>query len=297
MAIRILENFDGTRYAVESYGTGVFKVKAHELGSGHVEVSGVERISWRELDWDDEKCRWHLQHVDYLDSLPENQEKKRARALAVASNRAKTRVRKLCKAMGADTLLTLTYKANQEDLALCKAHLKEFVRRVRRLIPDFRAVAGFEKQKRGAWHVHLATVTLPSSLTAKNGVKVKSWNVLRAVWRSVTKECGGNVDISAKKRNSQRTAARIASYISKYITKAFEEGEKWANRWTKFGNTDIPPPVDLGEFPALDEALKSAAMVYMSGRVDTMHLSRWGDWFYFAFEGQPVGCGGGGCHG
>ena len=53
----------------------------------------------------------------------------------------------------------------------------------------------------------------------------------------------------------------------------------------------------MGEFHALDEALKSAAMVYMSGRVDTMHLSRWGDWFYFAFEGQPAGCGGGGCHG
>ena len=87
------------------------------------------------------------------------------------------------------------------------------------------------------------------------------------------------------------------SYISKYITKAFQEGEKWANRWTKFGDTDIPAPVDLGEFHALDEALKSAAAVYMSGRVDTMHLSRWGDWFYFAFEGQPIGQGGGGCHG
>ena len=296
MAIRILENFDGTRYAVESYHDGVFRVKAHELGNGHVEVSGVERTVWRELDWSEGMIQDHL---DML-AQPENQvseEEKRARSLEVAANRAKTRVRKLCKAMGADTLLTLTYKANQDDLALCKAHLKEFVRRVRRLSPDFRAVAGFEKQKRGAWHVHLATVALPSSLTAKNGVKVKSWNVLRAVWRSVTKQCGGNVDISAKKRNSQRTAARIASYISKYITKAFQEGEKWANRWTKFGDTDIPAPVDLGEFHALDEALKSAAMVYISGRVDTMHLSRWGDWFYFAFEGQPIGQGGGGCHG
>ena len=34
MAIRILENFDGSRYAVESYHDGVFRVKAHELGNG-----------------------------------------------------------------------------------------------------------------------------------------------------------------------------------------------------------------------------------------------------------------------
>ena len=146
MAIRILENFDGTRYAVESYHDGVFRVKAHDLGNGHVEVSGVERTVWRELDWSQGMIQDHL---DML-AQPENQvsdEEKRARSLEVAANRAKTRVRKLCKAMGADTLLTLTYKANQDDLSLCKAHLKEFVRRVRRLIPDFRAVAGFEKVK------------------------------------------------------------------------------------------------------------------------------------------------------
>ncbi|WP_406623060.1 hypothetical protein [Acidovorax sp. SDU_ACID1] len=240
MAIRILENADGSRYAVGSYHDGVFRVKAHDLGAGHIEVSGVERTCWQELGWTAGQIQ------DYLDMLadPDHQSDvdKRARALEVAANRAKTRVRKLCKAMGADTLMTLTYKGNQQDLALCKAHLKEFVRRVRRVIPDFRAVCGFEQQKRGAWHVHMATVRLPASLKARNGVLVKSWNVLRAIWRSVTKAHGGNVDISARKRHSQRTAARIAAYLSKYITKAFEEGDKWSNRWTKFGDVEVPPP-------------------------------------------------------
>lgn len=286
MAVRILENSDGTRYAVGSYSDGVFRVKAHDLGNGHMEISGVERTCWQELDWTDQQIQ------DYLDMCadPDHQsdEDKRARALEVAANRAKTRVRKLCKAMGADTLMTLTYRGNQTDLALCKRHLKEFVRRVRRLIPEFRAVCGFELQKRGAWHVHMATVKLPASLSARNGVKVKSWNVLRAVWRSVTKDFGGTVNVAAKKRHSQRTAARIAAYLSKYITKSFEEGDKWSNRWTKFGDVEVPPPVDLGEFVSVDEALRQAALIYMGGRVDTMHMSRWGDWFYFVFEGQPV---------
>ncbi|WP_369641694.1 hypothetical protein [Acidovorax sp. A79] len=284
MAVRILENFDGSRYAVMSYGSGRFKVKAHDLGNGHMEVSGVERVDWKELEWTSGQIQDHL---DMLAEAEEEDTDKRARALAIAANRAKTRVRKLCKAMGADTLMTLTYKANQTDQDLCKRHLKEFVRRVRRVIPDFRAVCGFEEQKRGAWHVHMATVKLPSSLKASNGVLVKSFNVLRAIWRSVTKEHGGNVDVSARKRHSQRSAARIAAYLSKYITKAFEDGEKWSNRWTKFGDVTLPAPIDLGEFESIGDAMKNAALCYLSGRVDTMHMSRWGDWFYFAFEGGP----------
>lgn len=284
MAIRILQDHDGSRYAAMSYGSGVFKVKAHELGNGHIEVTGSERIDWRELDWPE----WQIQdHLDMVAAAEIDEDEKRQRSLTIAANRATTRVRKLCKAMGADTLVTLTYKANQMDLDLCKRHLKEFTRRVRKVIPDFRAVCGFEQQKRGAWHVHMATVKLPSSLKARNGVMVKSFNVLRAIWRAVTKEHGGNVDVSARKRHSQRTAARIAAYLSKYITKAFEEGDKWSNRWTKFGDVTLPPPVDLGEHEDIASAMRAAAMVYLSGRVDAMHMSKFQDWFYFAFEGDP----------
>lgn len=289
MAVRIMQNADGSRYAVGSYHDGVFRVRAHDLGNGHVEVTGIERTCWQELDWTPGQIQDHL---DMLDAAEVDEDEQRARALRVAANRAKTRVRKLCKAMGADTLMTLTYRANQSDLALCKKHLKEFVRRVRRLIPEFRAVCGFEQQQRGAWHVHMATVRLPASLQAANGVKVKSWNVLRAIWRAVAKEHGGNVDVSARKRHSQRTAARIAAYLSKYITKAFEEGEKWCNRWTKFGDVEVPAPVDLGEFEDAAAGLRAAGLIYMGGRVDTMHMSRFGDWFFFAFEGQPAGSGG-----
>lgn len=284
VAIRILENADGSRYAAMSYGSGVFKVQAHDLGNGHLEITGKERIDWRELDWSPGMIEDHLA---MLAEDPIDDEDRRKRAATIAANRAKTRTRKLCKAGGVDTLMTLTYKENQRDLALCKKHLKEFVRRVRRQIPDFVCVAAFERQKRGAWHVHMATQKLPSSLLASNGVKVKSWGVLRAIWRSVTKEYGGNVDVSARKRHSQRSAAKIAAYISKYITKNFEEGEKWSNRWTKFGDFDVPKPIDIGTYEHLADALRDASRLVIGGSVDVMLLSRWHDWFYFSLEGQP----------
>jgi len=266
-------------------------LKAHDLGNGHIEVTGKQPLEWVELDWTKDQIADHLEMVRlYLEENAEAvAEEKRARSIKVAANRAKTRVRKLCKAMGADTLLTLTYRANMEELDVCKAHLKEFVRRMRRLIPDFRAVCGFEKQKRGAWHVHMATVRVPAELKAANGVKVKSFNVIRSIWRSVAKDHGGNIDVQSKKRNSQRSPARIASYLSKYITKAFEEGEKWANRWTKFGDVEISKPMDLGRFTSEVDMLRAACQLGNGELVDTMFRSHFGDWFYLALEGPPRG--------
>ena len=67
----------------------------------------------------------------------------RQKHAAQAARRAKKRVRRLCKAMGANTLLTLTYRANEKDMVRCKADLKEFNRRMLRLIPGFRFVDVF----------------------------------------------------------------------------------------------------------------------------------------------------------
>ena len=85
--------------------------------------------------------------------------------------------------------MTLTYRANQTDLELCKKHLKEFVRRVRRVLPDFVAIAAFETQKRGAWHVHMACRRVATVLANKQGVRIKSFDLLRAIWRSATATC------------------------------------------------------------------------------------------------------------
>jgi len=271
--------------------TDQYRVKVLELGNGQVEGSVSRVIEWTEADWSPQVMADHLEMVRQF--REENPDEVEARNRDRAGRRARTRVRRLVKAMGADTLLTLTYRALVPDLARAKADLKEFNRRMLRILPGFRFVACFELQKRGCWHMHLATAGLPTFFERVNDTgqkyRVKSFDVFRAVWRSVTGENGGNIDLARRKRNSQRGPAKIAAYIAKYIGKAFLEGmDKGINRWAKYGNVEAPLVVDHGIVGNLLDALGIVyAAVDGSGGVHDVAsrvLDRWKDWFFLAAE-------------
>lgn len=265
-----------------------FRVKAVDLGNGHIEATASRVIDWQEADWSGNRAML----ADVLEVFRKAREEAdpaevEARNRERAARRARTRVRRLCKAMGADTLLTLTYRACEADLARVKADLKEFNRRVLRVLPGFCFVACFELQKRGAWHVHMATRAIPRELpTRAPGVSFKSFNVLRAIWRSVTKDRGGNVDVARRKFNSKRSAAQVAAYIAKYIGKAFTEGmDEGVNRWTKYGKVETPAPVDLGVVDSLLEAITlTYGLLDKDQSVATAALDRWQDWFFVSGE-------------
>lgn len=276
--IRII---DGVAY--EGKGADFFNVKAHDLGNGHLEVTASRGLQWVELDWSKGVISDHLEMLEAY--REEHADELRERHAESAAKRAKKRVRQLCKAMGADTMLTLTYRANVTDLERCKADLKEFNRRVKRIIPGFRFVAAFEQQERGAWHVHMATERLPATLPSSTGVKVKSFNVIRAIWRGVTKDNGGNIDVANTKRNSQRSAARIAQYIAGYIMKAFKDGALHSNRWTKYGDFDVPPPLKLGQVLSLRDAVEVAyGLLSDAHQIAMDKLDRWKDWLVIHAE-------------
>lgn len=273
--------------AYERKPSDLFRLKAHEIGHGHYEAVAYRPWVMHELDWSQDRIRDHLdmleQHREEIDA------RKAERCLQNASDRARKRVRHMCKAMGADTLLTLTYRANQTDLELCKKHLKEFVRRLRRVIPDFCGVAAFEQQKRGAWHVHMACRRFASVLTPSRTVyRVRSYDLIRSIWRSVVGDLGGNIDVARKKSTSKRSPARLASYLSKYITKAFEAGHKFMNRWTSFGDIAVPPAIDLGLVTDARQAIQALFDLAPNlCQVETAYLSRFGDMFFIA--GQSPG--------
>ncbi|MDP2818321.1 MAG: hypothetical protein Q8O29_08580 [Polaromonas sp.] len=264
------------------------RVTAHDLGNGHLELSAVRVTEWKELELD----AFALQ--DYLDMLRENeadpelQAERQARRVKIAANRAKTKVRRLCKALGVTTLLTLTYRANETDLHQVKKDLKEFNRRMLRVMPEFRFVAGFERQERGAYHVHMGTAGIPTVFLQKNAAgvptRVKSFDVIRAVWRSVTKERGGNIDVSRRKRHSTSTPASIAKYLAKYITKEFEDGEKHSNRYTSYGAASAAKGLDFGKFNTAREAVEFCYSLLSGHVVFDQHFSRWGDWFFMHCE-------------
>jgi hypothetical protein len=163
-----------------------------------------------------------------------------------AAKRAKQQVRLRCKAIGADRMITLTYHENMTDKARLKKDFDAFRRRLSRL-QDFHYVAVAERQKRGAWHLHIA-------------VKGRqNYRVLRSVWGRVV----GCESVRVHVKNPFREKGlrhKLASYIGKYITKDFAEHALNEKRyWTSRG---IPVPERqaiaqlVGDSPI--EAIKTA---------------------------------------
>jgi hypothetical protein len=266
------------------------EVILRDLGHGQKEVSISRTVWWEHVcTMSDDAYAHYLEAVDRCRNDPEWLAEKEAVNRERAARRAKTKVRRYCKVMGADALLTLTYKANMQDLAQCKKHMKEFVRRVRRLIPGFVYVAAFERQKRGAWHIHMATHKLPFKLAAPNGVKMNSYNVIRNVWRRVVGELDGNIDEARKKRHSRKSPAQMAAYISKYILKAFEDGEDYSNRYST-SSCEIPAAVRMR---FMHESMADLiALVYcevgLPGTLTNPWMSTWGDRFFVTSEPIPT---------
>ncbi|NCT83511.1 MAG: hypothetical protein GXC94_10230 [Comamonadaceae bacterium] len=141
-------------------------------------------------------------------------------------------------------MFTFTYRENVQDRELLARHWKETVRRIRRVIPDFAYLAVVEVQKRGALHLHVATHRLPRVLSHQ-GSKVKSWAVLRSIWRSVVGTLGGNFDESKRRARSRASSLRIARYITKYLSKDFGDGDLNRKRYWAGGDWPAPERVTM----------------------------------------------------
>lgn len=161
-----------------------------------------------------------------------------------AARRAKQDVRHKCKAMAINALWTLTFRENVTDREVALRCLDRFRRLVVKHIPGWRYIAVLEKQKRGAWHIHIATHALPKQLTDK-GVKVKSWNVMRGIWRKVAGGLGGNFDEAKRKGRwgtgkPMRGAGAIARYIAGYVAKDMRESELNRKRYSASKGIEVP---------------------------------------------------------
>ncbi|PZQ77133.1 MAG: hypothetical protein DI563_04830 [Variovorax paradoxus] len=285
--VKTVADFDRVRGEVtvlDVTRSGPFRLKATDLGR-QLEIVAQREQQAVERDWSSSFTRDVLECME--ESRERDAEERAEKSARAAAQRAKKRVRQLSKVNGVDTLLTGTYRANETDLARVKADVKEFNRRVVRVLPQFGMIVAFEPQARGAWHFHAATCRIPRVVEVRKGAQVhrfKSYDLLRSIWRSVTKERGGNIDV-ARTKGKDRSAARIASYIAKYATKAFAEGEKWSNRWTKFGFTDVPKPVDLGRWENARDVIAAAyELVPDAASIVSGMWSRFGDWLFVASE-------------
>ena len=262
-----------------------FDVSVLDLAHGQREASVRRCIDWSEgwpLDPDSKAAQILRGEIDDPDA-----EEKALASRKASARRAKSKTRKSAKHQGLDTMLTLTYRGNQCDKDLCAVHFKAFVRRMRTVIPDFVYIAFPETQKRGAWHVHMAVRKLPVVIKDRKSVTLKSFNVIRAIWRSVVGEWGGNIDAGRKKRSSTLSAARCAAYIAKYCLKAFEDGELGSKRYWSSKGADVPKPSRM-QFQAASLAELIDLVVSFAtegGRVlATSWLSTFKDCYFVAAE-------------
>lgn len=251
--------------------------------NGHREISARNAIQWVEVGAAFSGRPEGLPAGSYaLDSdevakllrrEKEDAEQRRLDNLKRNANRAKTACRRIIKAEGFDELLTLTYRENQQCRALCKKHFEEWVRRMKRHLGGvFRYCASFERQDRGAMHVHLAVHKLPAHAVHK-GTKIEGWRLGTAVWHTVVGEDNGLCFVGGKNRkgNQKRKPigrAKMAAYVSKYITKDYADAGASSNRYSRSNGIPVGKPRVMG-FDRLTLA-EVISLVFQSGEGDVV---------------------------
>ena len=172
-----------------------------------------------------------------------------------AARRARKAVRHRCKAIGADRLVTLTYRENMMDR---ERALRDFDRFRRRLgkIKAFHYVAVIEQQQRGAIHFHVAV----------HGRQ--SYALLRSVWQRVLgKGADGEQLGQVNVRDPHRFGFggggqhKLASYIAKYCGKQMDVRDLNEKRY--FASRGIViPDVEVWRLPGVTNMLDAARAAF-----------------------------------
>lgn len=238
---KIIRGFGEPVQLEGSYNSTSWVVRVFEV-NGHREISARNTIDWEEVPY-----------TPVLDLFPDQPslqqlaeiEERRLNALQKSAKRAQTMCRRVIKSEGFDELLTLTYRENQEDRDLCKKHFSIWQKRMKRALGDFRYCAAFEKQERGAMHVHIATHKLPQHAKYK-GVKIKAWQLGTKIWRDIVGAnngmcfVGGVSRFGGKRRNM--SLGKMAAYVSKYIIKDYKDSPEESNRYSRSNGVHLPRP-------------------------------------------------------
>lgn len=253
----------GTLYA-RSPTPYAFDLRIHRLGD-HVEASAVPRHAWYEVEAVSPSALTDAAMAEgsiYVDGawqpyVPTANEllDRAAQHRSRSTRRATTHVRRLVKFKALDSMLTLTYRENVTDRERIRRDVDVLIKRIRRVMPSFDYICVFERQKRGAWHAHIACHRVQSHYLHR-GVLVKSYDLLRSLWRSVVGVAGGNVDFQRSK-SARRSTGRLAGYLSKYIGKSIGDGEQ-GNSYSASGRA-LPRP-EVIRYPVQSPAEAAQAL-------------------------------------
>lgn len=269
------------------------------------ETGQAEFMAWKRRvyvpmgDWDDPDLK-AAPPLDQSGTLEEQArlERKRLLGLERSAARAKRTCRLKIKAAGVSSLLTCTYRENMTDFDRARTDWAAMLRKLRRVIPGFRAVYAFEQQDRDAWHVHAAIDKLPVHLDIPGEGRVRSWDYLRRMWRGIVGRDNGNIDVDGHRKTRHglpgkyrvsESLAKLAGYVSKYLTKDHATGIPGRNKWGSTQGIEVSKPVvfDMPEMSLAD--LVGVAFEVPDGhRIVRHRIGQFGKfWVLYTEPGEP----------
>ena len=136
-------------------------------------------------------------------------------------------------AIGADHLVTLTYRENVQDRIRTLEDQERFHRMLRRAGASISYVTVLEYQKRGAIHLHIAV---------KGFQDVR---LLRRCWYKVVGNGQGQVNVRGPRPGS--SPVKLARYLSKYISKDLDALPREAGEHRYFCSLGINVPTERFE--------------------------------------------------
>lgn len=189
----------------------------------------------------------------------------------------KKRVRYLCKQIGADHMVTLSYRENMVDLARLKREWKAFARLMHARYPDWKYVVAHEYQDRGALHMHVA-------VRGRQDIKYlrRCWYIaLGSSPESTGDEAPGAVNVRGPSRrwgskSMEWKIDKLSGYLTKYMSKTFAMSEANAKRY--WASKGVKPPEVVKYWLGATNFVEAVGETYRlltkeSGQVDAMWCS------------------------
>lgn len=222
----------------------VWSVKIHDFGKQWVEAS------WGKVDPRPGKrgCKG--------ESAYKEQNEKRAQAWA------KGEIRRKCLSIGADHLVTLTYRDNVENRERVLTDLERLRRMLSRAGYSMPYVAVLECQQRGAIHPHLAVKGF------------QDIRLLRRCWYKIVGKIQGQVNVRGPQRGT--SPVKLARYLSKYISKDFDSQPREFEEHRYFCSLRIAVPTERYQFVLVRHARDSERKLFSLMLTDT--ISRIGEY-------------------
>lgn len=126
-----------------------------------------------------------------------------------------------------DYFCTVTYKRNERLYSRARKDYEVFLNRLKKLYPEIKYLGIMERQKRGAWHLHII-LRYEGYLDFK--IINRLWNNRNYFDEEIQRDFRGYIKIENRLKGIKDAAAYISKYISKSLDSNYNKGKKLSFR-------------------------------------------------------------------